>query len=260
MSRREVRGNRHEDWLDAVRPHSGASSQLDRGLQRDVAFRTADKRAGTAVRMTGRDDSACVAGGRGRFGRITLAGLLTLGVGSILGVAAQLPAGAATPMPSPSVRRRGRPACSPTDRTRSRCPRRTWRTCPVDQPSSSATRPGYVYSFNLATGAAVWTYNAGAPVNSSPRWPPSPREARSTRVFVGSGDAAIPTAGGYQAISPTGGDQWFVAGDQPAHRPHGAQRRAGLAGRRQPPGRHRRDRGLPGPEPRRPQREQRMPC
>ncbi len=84
---------------------------------------------------------------------------------------------------------------------------------------------GHVYAYNLATGAAEWTYPTGAPVNSSPSVAPLTAGSSLDSVFVGTGDAADPTAGGYQAISPNGGDQWFVqesnpsgpAGDPVAH-------------------------------------------
>ncbi len=78
---------------------------------------------------------------------------------------------------------------------------------------------GFVYSFNLATGTPVWTYNAGAPVNSSPSVAATTAGSALDSVFVGSGDAAIPTAGGYQAISPSGGDQWFVQEANPGTDP-----------------------------------------
>jgi outer membrane protein assembly factor BamB len=78
---------------------------------------------------------------------------------------------------------------------------------------------GLVYSFNLATGAPVWTYNAGAPVNSSPSIAATTPGSALDSVFVGSGDAAIPTAGGYQAISPSGGDEWFVQEANPGTDP-----------------------------------------
>ena len=77
-------------------------------------------------------------------------------------------------------------------------------------------RAGYVYAFNLATGIAVpgWPYNAGAPVDSTPSVAPVNGGALDS-VFVGTGNAANPTSGGYQAISPGGGDQWFVQETNP---------------------------------------------
>ena len=53
------------------------------------------------MHMIGWDDSTVRARReRGRIGRAALAGVLTLGVGSILGVVAQLPSGAASPSPN----------------------------------------------------------------------------------------------------------------------------------------------------------------
>ena len=91
---------------------------------------------------------------------------------------------------------------------------------------------GKVYAYHLSNGTGVggWPYNAGAPVQSSPSVAPiSPNGTDS--VFVGSGGAGDPTGGGYQAITNTGGDQWFVAGDEPRHRPDAAQRARGLVDR-----------------------------
>jgi hypothetical protein len=75
---------------------------------------------------------------------------------------------------------------------------------------------GKVYAYHLSdgTGVAGWPYNAGAPIQSSPSVAPiSPGGTDS--VFVGTGDAANPTTGGYQAITNTGGDQWFVQETNP---------------------------------------------
>jgi outer membrane protein assembly factor BamB/ribosomal protein L24E len=74
---------------------------------------------------------------------------------------------------------------------------------------------GNVYSYNLSTGAPVWTYKAGAPVNSSPSVAATTAGSPLDSVFVGSGDAAVPTGGGYQAISPSGGDEWFAQESNP---------------------------------------------
>jgi hypothetical protein len=72
----------------------------------------------------------------------------------------------------------------------------------------------YAYHLNGGTGVAGWPYNAGAPIESSPSVAPiSPGGTDS--VFVGSGDASDPTGGGYQAITNTGGDQWFVQETNP---------------------------------------------
>ncbi len=75
---------------------------------------------------------------------------------------------------------------------------------------------GKVYAYHLddGTGVAGWPYNAGAPIQSSPSVAPiSPGGTDS--VFVASGDAGNPTVGGYQAITNTGGDQWFVQETNP---------------------------------------------
>ena len=78
-------------------------------------------------------------------------------------------------------------------------------------------RAGLVYAFHLNGGSPVggnWPYNAGAPVDSSPSVAPIDAFGLDT-VYVGSGNAATPTTGGYQAISPGGGDQWFVPASNP---------------------------------------------
>ena len=79
---------------------------------------------------------------------------------------------------------------------------------------------GKVYAYHIASSSpngspvAGWPYNAGAPVQSSPSVAPiSPGGTDS--VFVGTGDAGNPTVGGYQAITNTGGDQWFVQETNP---------------------------------------------
>jgi hypothetical protein len=77
-------------------------------------------------------------------------------------------------------------------------------------------RAGYVYAFHIVGGGAVggWPYNAGAPVDSSPSVAPIDAGGLDT-VYVGSGNAGSPTSGGYQAIAPNGGDQWFVPESNP---------------------------------------------
>ena len=84
-------------------------------------------------------------------------------------------------------------------------------------------RQGWVYALHVANGSYVsgWPYNAGAPVDSSPSVAPINIFGLDT-VYVGSGNAGSPASGGYQAISPGGGDQWFVQetnppGDPVAH-------------------------------------------
>jgi outer membrane protein assembly factor BamB len=81
-------------------------------------------------------------------------------------------------------------------------------------------RAGKVYAFHLSNGSGVagWPYNAGAPVDSSPSVAPiSPNGTDS--VFVGSGGTTDPTGGGYQAITNTGGDQWYVQETNPGTDP-----------------------------------------
>ena len=60
-----------------------------------------------------------------------------------------------------------------------------------------------------------WPYNAGAPINSSPSVAGINAGGLDT-VYVGSGTPRIRPSGGYQAISPGGGDQWFVGSTNPA--------------------------------------------
>ncbi len=76
---------------------------------------------------------------------------------------------------------------------------------------------GHVYAFHLSGGSspAGWPYYAGAPIDSSPSVAPIDANGLDT-VYVGVGTAATPTTGGYQAILPNGGDQWFVQETNPA--------------------------------------------
>jgi outer membrane protein assembly factor BamB len=74
---------------------------------------------------------------------------------------------------------------------------------------------GHVYAFNLSNGQSDWTYNADAPVQSAPSVAPLTAGSADDTVFVGDGDAASPLVGGYQAISPTGGDLWFTQETNP---------------------------------------------
>ncbi|HXZ62212.1 MAG TPA: hypothetical protein VEG62_05670, partial [Acidimicrobiales bacterium] len=82
-------------------------------------------------------------------------------------------------------------------------------------------RAGYVYALHLADGSGVpgWPYDTGAPVDSSPSVAPVDNLSGLDTVFVGTGNASTPTSGGYQAISPSGGDQWFVQETNPATDP-----------------------------------------
>ena len=77
-------------------------------------------------------------------------------------------------------------------------------------------RAGNVYAYHLANGTAVggWPYYAGAPVDSSPSVAQVDPDGLDS-VYVGSGNVSSPTQGGYQAIGPNGGDQWFVRETNP---------------------------------------------
>jgi outer membrane protein assembly factor BamB len=79
---------------------------------------------------------------------------------------------------------------------------------------------GLLYAFHLAGGGAPrgWPYNVGAPIASSPSVAPINAGGLDT-VYIGGGDAQSPTTGGYQAISPGGGDQWFVQETNPGTDP-----------------------------------------
>jgi outer membrane protein assembly factor BamB len=81
-------------------------------------------------------------------------------------------------------------------------------------------RAGFVYAYHLADGTPVagWPFYAGAPVDSTPSVSPINTGGLDS-VFVGVGNAANPAAGGYQAISPSGGNQWFVQETNPATDP-----------------------------------------
>jgi hypothetical protein len=75
---------------------------------------------------------------------------------------------------------------------------------------------GLVWALHVANGTPVggWPYHAGAPINSSPSVAPINANGTDT-VYIGSGDAANSTVGGYQAIAPNGGDQWFQVANNP---------------------------------------------
>ncbi len=79
-------------------------------------------------------------------------------------------------------------------------------------------RAGYVYAFHLADGSPVtgWPYHTGAPVDSTPSVA-AVNPGGLDSVFVGTGNPASPHSGGYQAISPSGGDQWFVQETDPSY-------------------------------------------
>ncbi len=64
-------------------------------------------------------------------------------------------------------------------------------------------------------------------MDSTPSVAPTTPGSPDDTVFVGSGNASEPFVGGYQAISPTGGDQWFVQESNPPTDPdpHNGSRR-----------------------------------
>jgi len=79
-------------------------------------------------------------------------------------------------------------------------------------------RAGHVYAFNLATGEGVpgWPVSTGGvPVDSTPSVSDTTGSGLDS-VFVGVGNAATPTSGGYLAITPQGGTQWFMGVQNPA--------------------------------------------
>jgi len=79
---------------------------------------------------------------------------------------------------------------------------------------------GLVWALHVANGTPVagWPYNAGAPIDSSPSVAPIDANGTDT-VYIGSGNASTPTVGGYQAIAPNGGDQWFDVANNPSTDP-----------------------------------------
>jgi hypothetical protein len=174
--------------------------------------------------ITKRHPLGRIAHGGATLPRTALVAALTLGGGTLIGLAAQLPSVA--------------PPAGAADTHAVSFGNPTWQT-PVladganpialsspnvaNLPGGPAVvvgdESGNVFSFNLSTGARVWTYAAGAPVNSSPSVAAVTPGSTLDTVFVGSGDAAVPTAGGYQAISPNGGDAWFVQEANPGTDP-----------------------------------------
>ena len=83
------------------------------------------------------------------------------------------------------------------------------------------TQAGRVWAFHINGGGQPggWPYNAGAPINSSPsvRW--YQRRRDSTPCTSAAATPRAPSSGGYQAISPGGGDQWFDPAPNPATDP-----------------------------------------
>ena len=69
-------------------------------------------------------------------------------------------------------------------------------------------RAGNVYAFHMSNGSEVqgWPANVGAPVDSTPS--AAPNGSGADDIFVGSGNAADPKAGGYTGITSTGIPYW----------------------------------------------------
>ncbi len=79
-------------------------------------------------------------------------------------------------------------------------------------------RAGHVYAFNLASGNAVpgWPVSTGGvPVDSTPSVSDTTGNGLDS-VFVGEGNAATPTEGGYLGITPQGTTQWFTGVQNPS--------------------------------------------
>ena len=70
---------------------------------------------------------------------------------------------------------------------------------------------GNVFAYHLGDGTPVsgWPVRSDVPVDSTPSVAPlngSPYDS----VFVGAGDTADPTVGGYEAFGPGGNEEWFT--------------------------------------------------
>jgi hypothetical protein len=78
-------------------------------------------------------------------------------------------------------------------------------------------RAGYVWALNLASGQGVpgWPASTHVPIDSTPSVASINGNGLDT-VFVGEGNAAAPTSGGYLAINPGGGAQWFTNVQNPS--------------------------------------------
>ena len=81
-------------------------------------------------------------------------------------------------------------------------------------------RAGWVYAYHINGGSQVggWPYYTGAPIDSSPSVAPINANGLDT-VYVGGGNAASPSSGGYFAIGPNGGNQWYVQETNPGTDP-----------------------------------------
>jgi hypothetical protein len=79
-------------------------------------------------------------------------------------------------------------------------------------------RAGHVYAFNLASGAGVpgWpATTSGVPIDSTPSVTDTSGSGLDS-VFVGVGNAATPTSGGYLGINSGGAGMWFTNVQNPA--------------------------------------------
>jgi len=81
-------------------------------------------------------------------------------------------------------------------------------------------RRGYLYAYHLASSSASGTAAAGWPVtDGSGPIDSTPSVLAGTgvlsTVFVGSGNDADPTTGGYQAFGPSGAPLWFTSVENP---------------------------------------------
>jgi PQQ-like domain len=154
------------------------------------------------------------------------AGPLLASVASLPGAAAEAAAGAAEPSVTPHAISFGAPVWQTAVIPDASAPIALSSPNVANLPGGPAVvvgdEAGNVYAYRLATGAAVWTYKAGAPINSTPSVAALTAGSNLDTVFVGGGDAGNPNTGGYQAISPTGGDAWFVQESNPPTDPLGA--------------------------------------
>jgi hypothetical protein len=76
-------------------------------------------------------------------------------------------------------------------------------------------RAGGVYAFHLSNGSGVggWPVHVGASVDSTPS--ASPDGSGTDYIYVGTGNAAAPTTGGYVGITNTGVQIWNRAATDP---------------------------------------------
>ena len=76
-------------------------------------------------------------------------------------------------------------------------------------------RAGNVYAFHLSNGSAVrgWPAHTAGPVDSTPS--ATPNGFGTDTVFVGAGNAADPSAGGYYAFNSSGTQLWSHSAQDP---------------------------------------------